>query len=85
MHEISLVDCNIFLGHRECTLCVHSMFSCVRPSHGMCAHAHARSLEGTVVSFCAILWGCLATSFLNLLFMLTCARFVTNISLGCKK
>src|SRR6218665_1335310 len=28
---------------------VHSKFSCVRSSHGLCARAHTHSLEGTLV------------------------------------
>jgi len=29
---------------------VHSKFSCVRSSHDLCAHTHAHSLEGTLVT-----------------------------------
>ena len=39
------VQTNIFGGK----IYVRSKFSCVRSSHDLCAHAHAHSLQGTLV------------------------------------
>ena len=38
--------CKIIFGRNF----VRSKFSCLRSSHGMCARAHAQSLEGTLLS-----------------------------------
>jgi len=34
----------------EGNIYVRSMFSCVRSSHDLCAHAHMHSLEGTLIN-----------------------------------
>ena len=39
--------CNTHFGGN---IYVRSQFSCVRSAHDLCAHAHAHSLEGTLVA-----------------------------------